>query len=280
MTQPAAPCPACGYPLDSDTCKLCEGSAQEMTSKARIEPGAGFFLFDLVEGFLSPFLAMLQLMTRKEYMGKLKWAVLANLVAFAVVSVLIGWGAYAFFTSMLPDWALSSWIGGIMAFLLAVLVVFFLGPVIIESVAAPFLDPIAEATEEIIAGGDMKSVDKGFWKNLLFGLNNAAKILAIQIMVMVPCLILSLIPIINVVAIPVSLLLAAYLNAVVWFEIPVMRRGYSMAYRRQILRNNRARALGFGLGFELGLFVPFFNFLFLTPATAVAVSQLYFRFKK
>ncbi|MHC4078165.1 MAG: EI24 domain-containing protein [Planctomycetota bacterium] len=284
MTQPAAPCPTCGYPLDSDTCKLCEGSAQEMTSKAQIEPGAGFFLFDLVEGFLSPFLAMLQLMTRKQYMGKLKWAVLANFVAFALVFALAWWGAYAFFDWLLPDeeggWAWLSWISGIMSFVLTVLVVFFLGPVIIETVAAPFLDPIAEATEEIIAGGDMKSVDKGLWKNLLFGLNNAAKILAIQIMVMVPCLLLSLIPIINIVAIPVSLLVAAYLNAVVWFEIPVMRRGYSMVYRRQILRNNRARALGFGLGFELGLFVPFFNFLFLTPATAVAVSQLYFRFKK
>ena len=165
-------------------------------------------------------------------------------------------------------------------FTLTVLVVFFLGPVIIESVAAPFLDPIAEATEEIMADADMKSIDRGLWKNMIFGLNNAAKILAIQVMVMVPCLILSLIPVINLVAIPAAILVAAYLNALVWFEIPVMRRGYNMAYRRRIVRNNSARALGFGLGFELGLFVPFFNFLFLTPATAVAVSQLYFRFKK
>ncbi len=279
MTEPA-PCLACGYPLEGDTCTLCSGSAQEMTSSAQIEPGPGFFLFDLVEGFMSPFLAMLQLMTRKEYIGKLKWVVLANMVAFTLVFTLAWWGVYAFFEWALPDWASSNWLSGILSLLLTMLVVFFLGPVIIESVTAPFLDPIAEAPEAIIAGCDMKSMDRGLWKNVLFGLNNAAKILAIQVMVMVPCLILLLIPFINIVAIPVALLLAAYLNALVWFEIPVMRRGYGMAYRRQVVRNNRARALGFGLGFELGLFVPFFNFLFLTPATAVAVSQLYFRFKK
>lgn len=280
MTQPATPCTSCGYPLEGETCQLCSGSVQEMTSNEQITPGPGFFLFDLVEGFLSPFLAMLQLMTRKEYMGKLKWAVLANIVAFAVVATLIGWGSYAFFDWMLPDWEWLGWIAGALSFILAVLVVFFLGPVIIESVAAPFLDPIAETTEEIMAGGDMKSIDMGFFQSLLYGLNNAAKILTIQVMIMVPCLILSLIPVINLVVIPVSILVAAYLNALVWFEIPVMRRGYDMAYRRLIVRNNAARALGFGLGFELGLFVPFFNFLFLTPSTAVAVSQLYFRFKK
>jgi len=283
MTEPAAPCTACGYPLEGADCKLCSGSVQELTSNAQIEPGPGFFLFDLIEGLLSPFLAMLQLLTRKEYMGKLKWAVLANTIAFAVIIVLAWFGVYAFFDWLLPDengWAWLSWISGVMSFILTVLVVFFLAPVIIESVAAPFLDPIAEATEEIMVGGDMKSIDLGFWKNLLFGLNNTAKVLTIQVMVMVPCLILSLIPVINVVAIPLSVLAAAYLNALVWFEIPVMRRGYDLAYRRRILRENSARALGFGLGFELGLFVPFFNVLFLTPATAIAVSQLYFRFKK
>lgn len=280
MTQPAAPCTSCGYPLDGETCPLCSGAVQELTSKEQIEPGPGFFLFDLVEGFLSPFLAVLQLMTRKEYMGKLKWAVLANIVAFAVVFALAWWGAYAFFDWMLPDWQWLGWLGGILTFILTLIAVFFLAPVIIESVASPFLDPIAEATEEIMAGGDMKSIDMGLWKNMLYGLNNAAKILTIQVMVMVPCLILTVIPVVNVVAIPASVLVAAYLNALVWFEIPVMRRGYDMAYRRKIVRNNAARALGFGLGFQLGLFVPFFNFLLLTPATAIAVSQLYFRFKK
>ena len=46
------------------------------------------------------------------------------------------------------------------------------------------------------------------------------------------------------------------------------------------MRKNWARALGFGLAFNVGMLVPFFNILFLGPATAVAVSLLYFRFEK
>ena len=131
-----------------------------------------------------------------------------------------------------------------------------------------------------MSGRDMPSVSMGFWKGMFFALNNAAKILAIQVMVLIPCLVLSIIPVLNLVTVPLAMLVAAYLNALVWFEIPVMRRGLGMAYRRKVVRMNRARAIGFGLGFQLGLFVPFFNFLFLTPATAVAVSQLYFKFEK
>ncbi len=248
----------------------------------RIAPGPGFFLFDLIQGALSPFLAMLVLMTRKEFMGKLMWAVVANIVAFVVILIIAWWGVYAFFEWMIPEsweeW--MGWLAGIMAFSLTLVSVFFLAPVIIETVTGPFLDPIAEATEEIMAEADMKPVDMGFWKNTMFGLTNAAKIMALQVVILVPCLVLCLIPLVNLIAIPLAFLVAAYLNALVWFEIPVMRRGYSMAYRRKLVRTNWARALGFGLGFELGLFVPFFNIFFLTPATAVAVSQLYFRFEK
>ena len=53
-----------------------------------------------------------------------------------------------------------------------------------------------------------------------------------------------------------------------------------MRYRRRIVRRNWPRALGFGLAFNLGMLIPVFNFLLLGPATAVAVSTLYFRFEK
>ena len=90
----------------------------------------------------------------------------------------------------------------------------------------------------------------------------------------------ALIPIVGWFFVVFGILFSAYLNALVWFEIPVLRRGYGWKYRRQIVKKNWARALGFGLAFNLGLLVPFFNFLFIGPATAVASSALYFRFDK
>ena len=123
-------------------------------------------------------------------------------------------------------------------------------------------------------------VEIGIWRGLVAGLNAAAQVLLIQIFILVPVLILGLLPGINVVVIPLGIAISAYLNAIVWFEIPVLRRGYGMRYRRRVVKRNWARALGLGLAFNAGLLVPFFNILFLAPATAVAVSALYFRFEK
>ena len=77
-----------------------------------------------------------------------------------------------------------------------------------------------------------------------------------------------------------SLVVAAMLNAIVWFDIPLARRGYGLRARLRVLRRNWAAALGFGLAFQLALPLLPFSLLLLTPAATVAVSSLYFRFEK
>ena len=96
-TEATTVCPACGYRHAGEVCTTCDGSIQELSSQARIKPGRGFFLFDMIEGALAPFLAMLTLMTRREYMGKLKWVVLANFVAVIALGIVAWYGIFAFF---------------------------------------------------------------------------------------------------------------------------------------------------------------------------------------
>jgi hypothetical protein len=47
-----------------------------------------------------------------------------------------------------------------------------------------------------------------------------------------------------------------------------------------LLRHNWAVALGFGLGFQVGALIPFFNILLLAPTAAVSASMLYLRMGK
>ena len=101
-------------------------------------------------------------------------------------------------------------------------------------------------------------------------------LLMLQLLLWIPMLLISLTGIGTVIA----LLVAAWLNALIWFEIPGTRRGYKMRTRSRLLRRNMARALGFGCAFQIGLLIPVFNFLLLTPAAAVGASNLYFRFQK
>lgn len=281
MTQFLPPCPTCGYPLTDGSCEMCDGKIVAIDGVTPVQAGNRFFLIEIFEGFVSLFHASLLLMTKKEYMGKLGLATLLNLVLVTAFAVGIWYGFYSLVDYLIEDltW-LPSGTSATAGVVLALLATWFLAASLIQIGMTPFLDPIANATERMLAGPKMKPVEIGIWRGLVAGLNAASQILLIQIFILVPVLILSLVPVVNLVVIPVGIAISAYLNAVVWFEIPVLRRGYGMRYRRRVIRRNWARALGFGLAFNAGMLVPFFNILFLAPATAVAVTSLYFRFDK
>ncbi|MCA8943675.1 MAG: EI24 domain-containing protein [Planctomycetes bacterium] len=279
-------CRACGYPLEAHehSCGRCGGSLVGLDGSP-MRVGRGIAPVEFVRGFVSLFAACLTLFTRPEYAGKLKVPFLVNFVVLAIVffglflgcQELISWsfdGDWGWF-----DWARpspDSWFAGGLAMLLAAIVMFFLTPVLIETVMGPFLDPLAQATERIHGGNGMRPVDPGFWANAWTGLRGSAQILVVQILVLPLALVLSL----TGIGAALAFILAALLNAIVWFEIPESRRGFGLTHRLQVVRRNWPAALGFGMAFQLGLLIPLFNFLILTPATAVAVSTLYLRFEK
>jgi CysZ protein len=285
MTHHIPPCPTCGYPPTDATCTQCSGKIVAVDGVTTIQAGNRFFAAELLEGFMSLFHATLLLMTKKEFMGKLGLACFVNFVFVTAFAGGTFYGFWALLHALLDDYIPSGWWAGsavvaTIAIILAMVATWFLAPTLIQAGLTPFLDPIANATERMLGGEGMKPVEIGMWRSLLAGLNAASQILVIQIFILVPVLLLGMVPVVNLVAVPLGIAVSAFLNAVVWFEIPVLRRGYGMTYRRRLLRKNWARALGFGLAFNVGMLVPFFNILFLGPATAVAVSMLYFRFDK
>jgi CysZ protein len=282
------PCPWCGYPLvpfDPDTgaaahCDRCVGATASAGRAAASAPGPGFFVADFLDGFLSLFRAALQLISRREYRGKLAVAVFVNLVLVVVFFFGLVWGFHAWIGSV--DWSWG-WVESaiqILSWPLALVAAWFLSPALIGAGMAPFLDPIAFATEKIVGGEQLRPSEVGLVRGIMGGLNAAVQVLILQIFILIPVLLLALIPVVGWIFVLFGVLFSAYLNALAWFEIPVLRRGYGWRYRRQMVGRNWARALGFGLAFQLGLLMPIFNILFIAPATAVAVSSLYFRFEK
>ena len=285
-TAPLTICPACGYPGTAGLpCDRCHGTIRSPDGRS-IQPGRGLAPLDLVRGAWSLVDGGLMLFNRPEFAGKLRAPFLANLVVLAVVFFGLFFGLWELFAWLTggADWGWvdwlrpspDSWIGGFLSFVLASVTVFFVAPVLIETVMGPFLDPIAQVVEQIHGGPGMRPVHDDLWKNAMIGLRSSAQILAIQLVVLPLTLLLSLTGIGAVLAV----VLAAFLNAVVWFDIPMARRGFGLRDRLRIVRHNWPLALGFGLGFQAGLLMPVFNILFLTPAAAAAVSVLYLRFEK
>lgn len=282
MTQ-ASICPTCGYPHEFEPCERCHGVIRDLHG-VELHVGRGFFVLDLLRGFWSLFGGCLTLFNRPEFAGKLRGPFLANILVLTVVFFGMFFGLWELFEWLLSDsWGWLEWmrpagdvVSAFVAMILAAVALFLLAPVLIETVMGPFLDPLAEVTEQIHGGANMRAVDPGVWKSAMTGVRSSAQILAIQIIVLPVCLLLSLSGIGAIIAI----LLAAMLNAIIWFDIPTARRGLGLRHRLKVIRRNWPQALGFGLAFQLGLVIPLFNIVMLTPATAVAVSTLYLRFDK
>jgi CysZ protein len=280
----SVPCPACGYPMRGAPCGACGGTVLVGPHGAAIRPGRGMIVADIAHGFWTFFSAGLQLMLRPEYFGKLKLPLLANMVALAMLFAAAWFGLHELFAQLTAsDWGWLDFLRSAMTFAqpvlalaLTVITFFLIAPAIIETITSPFLDGLAGTVETTLGGPGLRAVQRPFWQGLVANVHATASVLVLQIAVLVPCLVLSFCG----GGLVIAFVVCALLNALLWFEIPFARRGLDLRERIRVLRHNWARALGFGLAFQLGLFVPFFNFLLLAPTAAVAASMLYFHFEK
>ena len=277
MPEPVRRCPACGYPAQTDPCGRCHGTIHDSGDGHRIVPGRGNWVTDFAHGFWTFFAAAAHLWNRREYVGRLTGPILANLVVLALAFGVMFWIPY----ELLQDWfgggdGIGAWLATSAALLAAVVTFWLTAPVVVECVTAPFLDPLASATEEAFAGGPMPAVDASVWRGAMVGARSAAQLLLIQLLLLPVLVLLSAT---GVGAIPVFAI-TAWLNALVWFDIPGARRGLGLRERSRLLRRNLARTLGFGAAAQLALFIPVFNVVLLTPAAAVGATILYFHFDK
>jgi len=240
-----------------------------------------FFALDVAHGFIAFWRGAL-ILFRPEFAGRLTGPILANIAVFLVLGIGMFLGFQAFFDWLASgDWGWfesvrdgGSWVFSILLTLVSMLL---LAPALIEAVVAPFLDPLVDAAERRMCGPGFESLHVGTWRSAWIGVRSSAQTLLISLILLVPgWLLAALVP----GGFVFMTLCSAVLTAVVWFEIPFARRGYGLRRRIAVLRYNWARTLGFGMAFQVGMGVPLFNLVLLTPAAAMGVTLLYFHFEK
>lgn len=278
------PCLLCGYFRSGTPCEHCGGEVLDGPLGQPVQPGRRFAPIEIVAGFVGFFRAGIQLLTRPEYFGRLAVPVTGNLLATIPLAVLAVSVIHPLMVGLIEQrWGalevlreLVFWSDATFAVALTAAVVVFVAPAVIQTLTIPFLDPLADAVEKMLGGPGLRPVEPSAWRNFKTNVRASAQVLVIQIAVLVPCLLLSFCQL----GLVLALLAAACLTALLWFEVPFARRGYTIEQRIHIVRHNWPRALGFGLAFQLGLFVPLFNVLLLAPTAAVAVTMSYFHFEK
>jgi uncharacterized protein involved in cysteine biosynthesis len=241
-----------------------------------IRPGRRALVIELLEGFVALPQALGRLFFDRAFIGKLKLPVVIGAIVFVFVFASLFAGSYFLADHLLGLPGVLAFVAGAGAFLVALFITWLLAPVLGELVASPFFDDLAETTERMHTRRPMPAVELGFVAAVRTGARNAAKLLLIQIGLLLPILLLAL----TGVGAAIAAVISAWACALAWFDIPCARRGYSFRERLTLLWHNRMRAIGFGLAFQIGVLLPVVNLVLLLPAAAVAVSHLFFRCEK
>lgn len=177
------------------------------------------------------------------------------------------------FMPNLPEWLMFlEYIIWPLFVVLVVLIVFFTFTMLANIVAAPFNGFLAEKVETVARGVD--SAPPFNWSELLAMLprtiGREARKLAYFVPRALALLILSFIPVVNLVAAPLWLLFGVWMMAVQYIDYPADNNKLSWGETMVWLRQRRWKSLSFGAVTYAALLIPFVNLLIMPAAVAAA----------
>jgi CysZ protein len=173
----------------------------------------------------------------------------------------------------LPDWlGFLNYLLWPLFVVLVVLMVFFTFTMVANIIAAPFNGFLAEKVEVVVRGRD--DFPPFHWGELLAmmprTLGREMRKLAYYLPRAAALLVLSLIPVVNVLAAPLWLLFGVWMMAIQYIDYPADNHKMSWQAMLQWLRRKRWASLGFGAVVYLALLVPLLNILMMPAAVAGA----------
>jgi len=195
-----------------------------------------------------------------------------NIAAFSAAIYFLIQEIENWIQSLLPGWLMwLEWlIWPIIAFTVF-LIVFYSFALLANLIAAPFNSLLAARVEaSITQTSAATAAPETYWKLILRSIGSELKKLSYFIAWLIPLCIITIIPVINIVAPFCWLLYAAWSFALEYTDYPLANHGRYFPEIKQHNRNHRMRSLGFGTGVFLMTSIPLLNFLAMPVAVAGA----------
>ncbi|UVM56770.1 sulfate transporter CysZ [Pseudomonas sp. B21-012] len=199
-----------------------------------------------------------------------------NLLLFVGLIYLAGHQFSLWVDSLMPS--LPSWLSFLnyvlwpLFVVLVGLMVFFTFTMLANIIAAPFNGFLAEKVEVVVRGTD--DFPAFSWAELTAmvprTLGREARKLGYFLPRAIGLFILSLIPVVNIIAAPLWLLFGIWMMAIQYIDYPADNHKMSWQDMLAWLREKRWQSLGFGGSVYLVLLVPFLNILMMPAAVAGA----------
>ncbi len=204
------------------------------------------------------------------------------LINSILFSIGIYWGADQlerldlYMQSYLPGWL--HWLHWLLwpLFLVTVLIViFYTFTVFANVIASPFNSLLSERVEKMVAPAARSTTNTNIKDLILSPLTEVKKLLYFAGWV-IPLLLLSFVPVVNVITPALWLVLGAWMLALEYADYPLGNHGIPFRKQRFLLRKNRLLVLGFGGMTLLLTLIPILNFLAM-PSAVIGATLMWTR---
>jgi CysZ protein len=215
-------------------------------------------------------LAGAKLLGHKELRKFILIPIFINLVLFSSLLYLVYNYVGGLIGQFIPDWLLwLSWLIYPLTLISFFLAGFFTFTLIANLIAASFYGGLSAKTKKIIAHETGDIVEQ----KMLAMIGSELKRILYLVSRLIPVLIISLIPGLNIIAPILWLLFGAWALSLEYFAYPLENEGALFKEQRGILSEVRIGALSFGGLVLLGLTIPIINIL--VPPIAVISATIY-----
>ncbi len=178
----------------------------------------------------------------------------------------------------LPDWLdwMAALLGGVLWLVFGIaglIVVFYTFTAMANLIASPFNGLLAEKVERLMTG---QAPDSGapLWKEMAVAPAQELRKLLYFIVLALPMLLLFVIPVVNLAAPFLWALFSAWMLCLQYVDYPMGNHGIRFKDQRQVMRRQRALAVGFG-GVTLMLtLIPVLNFVAM-PASVIGATAMW-----
>lgn len=210
--------------------------------------------------------------------GMFRYAIVPVLLSVLILSA-VTFGAFfavkAWITPWLAEmeWAIwISWLGGALAFVLALVVSYFLIEPVMTLLGPLFIDPVCEKTHVHYTGRDLigRRSAQAFLRRQMFAVVQSIQWTAVSLFVELP---LALIGLLTFVGIAVTGAISSMLRGVDLMDYPHSCRQFTLREKLRWARHYPGAVLGLGGAASVCKLIPVLN-LFATPAGAAGATML------
>ena len=198
-----------------------------------------------------------------------------NILIFAAAIVLLSNQLDSWLEQLIPGWL--SWLEWLIwpLFVATIaLAVFYSFTIIANLIAAPFNSLLSARIESSLTGQKPQDLTQdAFWKLTIRTVGSELRKLAYLVKWLIPLAIITLIPVINVLAPFLWFIYAAWSFSLEYTDYPLANRGMMFKEIRDYNRQNRLRALGLGTSVFVMTSIPVVNF-FAMPVAVAAATRL------